>query len=68
MTDAPLMWRTSSFSSDSGTCVEMARRPDGQVLVRNSNHPDAGTLAFAPAELDGWLDACRTGALDDLTS
>jgi len=45
----------------------MARRRDGHVLVRNSNHPDAGTLAFAPAELDALLSGCRAGALDDLT-
>jgi hypothetical protein len=67
MTDAPLMWRKSTFTADSGTCVEMAQRPDGHVLVRNSNHPDAGTLSFSPGELDAWLDACRAGACDDLT-
>jgi hypothetical protein len=67
MTDAPLRWRKSTFTADSGTCVEMARRTDGQVLVRNSNHPDAGTLAFAPDELGALLSACRSGDLDHLT-
>ena len=67
MTDAPLVWRISTYSSDSGTCVEMAQRPDGQLLVRNSNHPGAGTLAITPGELGALLTACRSGALDDLT-
>jgi hypothetical protein len=67
MTDAPLVWRISTFSSDSGTCVQMAQRNDGHVLVRNSNRPDAGTLAVAPDELGALVAACRAGALDDLT-
>jgi hypothetical protein len=67
MTDAPLAWRISTFSSDSGTCVEMAQRPDGHLLVRNSNHPGAGTLAIPPGDLGALLGACRAGALDDLT-
>jgi hypothetical protein len=66
MTEA-LSWRTSSFSGAQSTCVEMAPDPGGHVLVRNSNRPDAGTLAFTPAELGAWLDACRAGHLDDLT-
>jgi hypothetical protein len=67
MTDAPLVWRISTYSSDSGTCVELASPAEGRVLVRNSNHPDAGTLAFSGAELGSLLDACRAGDLDDLT-
>jgi hypothetical protein len=67
MTETPLRWRKSSFSGQQSDCVEMAARPDGQVLVRNSNRPAAGTLAFSPAELAPWLAACRAGALDDLT-
>ena len=42
--------------------------PGGDVLVRNSNHPDAGTLAFAPAQMGDWIAGCAGGDLDDLTS
>jgi hypothetical protein len=67
MTDGPLHWRTSSYTGSSGTCVEVARLADGHVLVRNSNHPDAGTLRFTPAEMTGWLAGCKAGELDELT-
>jgi hypothetical protein len=42
----------------------LAPAPDGRVLVRNSNHPDAGTLTLTPGALTAWLDTCRAGHLD----
>ena len=66
MTGTSLAWRTSSHSGASSTCVEMARADDA-VLVRNSNHPDAGTLAVDGATMAAWLAAGKAGALDDLT-
>ena len=66
MTQNSLNWRISSFSGTGGSCVEMARRPDGQVLVRNSNNRAAGTLAFTPDTMTTWLDGCRAGGIDDL--
>jgi hypothetical protein len=59
MTDAPLCWRKSTFSGPQADCVEMASDRTGRVLVRNSNHPDAGTLACTPSELRRWLDDLR---------
>lgn len=57
--------RTSSYS-DNGTCVEVAQ--DGeQVAVRNSQHPEAGTLRFTRAELAAWVAGCKAGEFDDLT-
>jgi hypothetical protein len=64
MTTTPLRWRKSSFSASSSECVELAPAPDGRVLVRNSNHPDAGTLTLTPGALTAWLDTCRAGHLD----
>ena len=66
MNDKSLSWRISTFSGSGGSCVEMARRDDGQVLVRNSNRRAAGTLAFSADEMAAWLDGCRTGSIDDL--
>jgi hypothetical protein len=38
-------WRKSSYSTSTGSCVEVASATDG-VLVRDSKHPAGGTLAF----------------------
>ncbi len=63
---APARWRTSSFS-DRGNCVAVARIGDGCVGVRNSNHPDAGTLRFSPAMVRAWIDGVKAGEFDSLT-
>ena len=70
MTDSPLsvtLWRTSSFSGNNGTCVEVAACPDGRVAVRNSNHPDEGTMLFTRAEMNAWIRGVKAGEFDDLT-
>lgn len=64
-------WRVSSFCGDTGgmnggSCVEVAALPDGRVAVRNSNHPDAGTVLFTRAEMHAWLKGVKTGEFDDL--
>ncbi|MRH86193.1 DUF397 domain-containing protein [Nocardia sp. SYP-A9097] len=59
-----LTWRKSSYTNPE-TCVEVARTPGG-VLVRNSNAPDDGTLAFTRAEFRAWLLGCKAGEFDDL--
>lgn len=61
------VWRKSSYSS-SGTCVEVAKLPDGRTAVRNSNDPDAGTAVFTPAEMDAFLKGVRAGEFDDLAN
>ena len=62
-----LPWRISSFSGDQGSCVQLAPTPDGRIAVRNSNHPDAGTVFFTRREMDAWLKGARAGEFDDLT-
>lgn len=62
----PTAWRKSTHSSGTGSCVEMRRDEHGHILVRNSNHPDAGTLAFTPAEVDAWLAGVASGEFNDL--
>jgi len=68
MTQTSLKWRISTFSGTGGSCVEMARRGDGHVLVRNSNRRAAGSLAFSAHEMATWLDGCRSGTIDDLAN
>ena len=41
-------WRTSSYSGDSGNCVEVATNRH-QVGVRDTKRRDAGTLVFTSA-------------------
>ncbi len=60
-------WRTSSFSSNNGSCVELAPLPDGRVAVRNSNHPEDGVVLFTRAEMQAWLSGVKAGEFDDLT-
>lgn len=62
-----LAWRKASFSADQGACVELAPLPDGRVAVRNSNHPDAGTVLFSRREMDAWVRGAKAGEFDDLT-
>ncbi|MCP9622530.1 DUF397 domain-containing protein [Nocardia otitidiscaviarum] len=59
-----LAWRKSSFT-DRETCVEVATTKN-LVLVRNSNAPEAGTIAFDKAEFAAWLRGCKAGEFDDL--
>lgn len=58
-------WRTSSYT-DNGKCVEVA--DVGAVLVRNSNQPDRGTLAFERTAFAAFVAGCASSELDDLTS
>lgn len=62
---AEAQWRKSSFSP-ANNCVEVADLADA-IAVRNSNHPDAGTLTFTRAEMAAWIHGCKAGEFDDLT-
>lgn len=57
-------WHTSSFSGTGGSCVEVAEADD-VILVRNSNHPERGTLEFTRAEMDAWVKGCAAGEFNN---
>jgi Domain of unknown function (DUF397) len=63
-----MTWHKSSYSGQNGSCVEVARTPDGSTLVRNSNRPDAGTIELTPAEMAAWIAGCKAGEFDDLVT
>ena len=60
-------WRTSSFSGNNGTCVQVAALSDGRIAVRNSTHPDDGLILFTRAEMNAWLSGVKAGEFDNLT-
>ena len=61
-------WRTSSFSGNNGTCVEVAALPDGHIAVRNSTYPNGAVALFTRAEMNHWINGIKAGEFDDLLS
>jgi uncharacterized protein DUF397 len=57
-----LAWRKSSYSSDSGNCVEVAPT-SGVVAVRDSKDPDGPVLWFGADTWRRFVDAVRTGEI-----
>ncbi len=60
-----LAWRKSRRSGFQGNCVELADAGD-TVAVRNSRFPQGDVLAFPAGDMASFLDAIKTGELDDL--
>jgi hypothetical protein len=59
-------WRTSSFSGNNGTCVEVTALPDGRIAVRNSTRPDGVAILFTRVEMNHWINGIKAGEFDDL--
>jgi hypothetical protein len=52
-------WRKSSYSSQSGNCVEVARNLPGLVAVRDSKEPDGVRLVVSQETWQAFLLALR---------
>ncbi len=63
MSRAPMLWYKSSYSSDSGNCVEVAHTPEG-VRMRDSKDPDGPQLRYAASVWRGFVEAVRAGEFD----
>lgn len=60
-----LAWRKSTFSGGGNDCVEMADTGAG-IAMRNSNHPDDGTIVVAPGPFADLVACVKAGEIDDL--
>ncbi|MDQ0844209.1 hypothetical protein RKD30_003922 [Streptomyces pristinaespiralis] len=61
-----VVWQKSRHSNSQGSCVELARLPDGDVAMRNSRHPDGPALVYTPAEIEALLLGVKDGEFDHL--
>ncbi|MCX5525516.1 DUF397 domain-containing protein [Streptomyces bobili] len=59
-----IQWRKSSYSEQSGNCLELAV-VDGQVLVRESDDPGV-IVCTTSAKLAAFLAGAKAGEFDDL--
>jgi hypothetical protein len=59
-------WRKSRASNPSGSCVEIAGLPDGEIAVRNSRYPSGPALIYTRAEIAAFLAGAKAGEFDDL--
>jgi hypothetical protein len=57
-------WRKSSYSGNSGNCVEVAGNLPGIVAVRDSKNPDGPKLIFTPDEWRAFAAGIRNGEFD----
>ena len=57
-------WRKSSYSTNGGNCVEVARNLPGIVAVRDSKNPDGPILEFSPAGWQAFTAGVRHGEFD----
>ncbi|MEU5834771.1 DUF397 domain-containing protein [Streptomyces diacarni] len=61
-----VVWRKSRFSNSQGTCVELAKLPDGDIAMRNSRFPEGPALVYTPAEVEAMILGVKAGEFDDL--
>ena len=56
-----LVFRKSSYSSDDGSCVEVADLPSGGTAIRDSLNPDRPVLVFNANEWRSFILGAAAG-------
>lgn len=59
-------WRKSKASNPSGSCVEVAELPSGEIAMRNSRYPAGPALVYLRAEMAAFVAGAKNGEFDDL--
>lgn len=59
-------WIKSSYSGAQGNCVELAKLPTGEVMMRNSRDPKGLALLYTRDELAAFLAGAKDGEFDGL--
>ena len=59
-------WRKSRASNPSGSCVEVAELPSGEIAMRNSRYPAGPALIYLRAEMAAFVAGAKNGEFDDL--
>jgi hypothetical protein len=61
---ATVRWRTSSFSGNAGTCVEVAGLEGGHRAVRDSKNPAGPALTVPASEWAAFTTGIRADEFD----
>lgn len=59
-----LSWRVSSYTGNTGNCVEVAALPGGGRVVRDTKNRDGDLVAVDASQWAGFLSKIKGGALD----
>lgn len=55
-------WFKSSYSTQSGDCVEVAFQATDMIAVRDSKNPSGPALSFTSSEWDAFTATLRSGS------
>jgi len=59
---SPTRWRKSSYSGDTGDCVEVGVLPSGHIGIRDSKNPTGPVLEVSKSGWRAFLSGIRTDA------
>ncbi|MGH3852850.1 MAG: DUF397 domain-containing protein [Pseudonocardiaceae bacterium] len=60
----PAIWRKSTFTNNTGACVEVADLDGGHRAVRDSKNPAGPALMFTATEWAAFTAGVRSGEFD----
>ncbi|MGH3898908.1 MAG: DUF397 domain-containing protein [Pseudonocardiaceae bacterium] len=61
---SPAAWRKSTYTNNTGACVEVADLGDAGRAVRDSKNPTGPTLTFTAAGWAAFTAGVRSGEFD----